>query len=82
MPHKRLLWKLKNVGRIGDKLSKWIENYLSNRKMRTTIRGKCSTWTEVTSGVPQGSVLAPIMFLIFVNDLTEGLTSYVIYVRR
>ncbi len=44
--------------------------------MRTVIRKSKSNWREVTSGVPQGSVLAPIMFAIYINDMAEGVTSY------
>ncbi len=54
----------------------WIRDYLSNRKQRVTVRGEASEWRDVTSGVPQGSVLGPIMFLVYVNDLPEGIDSF------
>ncbi len=44
--------------------------------MRTVTRNNKSNWKEVTSGVPQGSVLAPIMFAVYINDMAEGVTSY------
>ena len=54
-----------------------MDGELQDRKMRTVIRDKGSNWSEVTSGVPQGSVLAPIMFQIYINDMHEGLKSYI-----
>ena len=76
VPHKRLLWKLKNIGGLKGTIWKWMEDYLQGREMRTVVRDEKSDWKKVTSGVPQGSVLAPIMFLIYVNDMTEGVSSY------
>ena len=61
--HRKLLFKLKTQGGVDGKLLSWMENYLKGRQMRTVIRDKMSKWRNVTSGVPQGSVLAPIMFL-------------------
>ena len=79
VPHKRLIWKLQHIGGIDGALLKWMSDFLQGRQMSTVIRGTASQHREVTSGVPQGSVLAPIMFLIYVNDLGEDLSrnSYI-----
>ena len=74
--HKRLLWKQENVGGLKGGWLKWVEDFLSNREMRTVIKDQKSEWCSVKSRVPQGSVLAPVMLLIFLNDMTEGVNSY------
>ena len=76
VPHKKLLWKLKNIGMLGGKLLCWMEDFLKDRVMRTVIKGVKSSWKKVISGVPQGTVLAPVMFLVYVNDMIDGVDSY------
>jgi len=77
VPHRRLLWKLEHVGGLKGGLLKWMEDYLRDREMRTVIKDQKSEWCRVISGVPQGSVLAPVMFLVYMNDMVEGVNSYV-----
>ena len=74
VPHERLLLKLNRYG-IDGQLHLWFRNFLINRKQRALICGSYSDWSPVISGVPQGSIQGLAMFLIYVNDIPDNITS-------
>ena len=74
--HEGLLFKLQQSG-ISGELITLIKDFLSSRKQTVVLNGQHSSWADVKAGVPQGSILSPLLFLIYTNDLPKGLNSNV-----
>ena len=77
VPHQRLISKLKSHG-MGNSIINWIEQWLTDRRQRVVVDVEVSSWKSVLSGVPQRSVLGPILLLVYINDLEKGLTGKIL----
>ena len=70
VPHSALINKLSRFG-ISALLRQWFQSYLSNRSQRVTLQGTKSNWLQLTSGVPQGSILGPLLFLAYIDNIPQ-----------
>ena len=73
--HEKLIYKLEMYG-IRNPLLDWFRDYLIGRRHRVIIDDVCSYWKEVHSGVPQGSILGPTLFIIYINDISQNLSEH------
>ena len=76
VPHQRLLHKIESHGICGN-VAAWIGEWLHNRKQKVVLNDEYSIFQDVLSGAPQGSVLGPTLFLIFVNDIDTVISSHI-----
>ncbi len=76
VPHNKSMFKFKQVGNAGN-VHIWIENWLNNRKQRVVINESSSDWAPVISSFPQSSVLGPVLFMIYINDIVIGLNYFI-----
>ena len=75
VPHRRLISKLKSYG-INSGIIKWIEAFLLARKQTVRINSSLSEWQSAISGIPQGSVLGPLLFVIYINDMPDLIEQF------
>ena len=77
VPHHILIEKIASNG-IGGKISKWIQSWVTDGKQRVIVNNVTSDWIPVISGVPQGSVLEPCLFVIYINDIDDAVSSKIL----
>ena len=75
--HAVLLMKLEEVGLSADSL-RWFQSHLSSRTQLVDVHGTCSSFANVTCGVPKGSILGPLLFLIYVNDRSGAINGKIL----
>ena len=79
--HQGLIYKLHTFG-ISSNLASLLTSFLTNRKQRVVLNGQVSKWKTIEAGVPQGSILGPLLFLIYVNDLSDNLRNSLLTTSR